>query len=201
MARKSCQVWVDGSYYSEKKHIAGTGAIVQGPDDDDEVALVQAFNITKFKIRDSKHAELWAATLALEQLKNFNIEKLTSDCPFVERRINDIREGTLDEDKYQGELFDRLKAALANQENMKVNRVRRDVGNIPLADGFAKSAAKNRTQDFSAKVKKVQAPCVFHAMNKRGRIARSTFFYHPEAPADGIYEDFNDDMEHDDLSM
>ncbi len=196
MAREHCQVWVDGSYYSEKKHKAGTAAIIQGPDPKDDIALVQAFNITKLDIRDSKHAELWAATLALEQMKNFNVERLTTDCPFVEKRIMEMRKGTLDEEKYNGQLFDRLRAALGHQPDMELRRVRRDDERIPLADGFAKSAAKNRTDSFSARTKMVQAPCIYHKINERGNIARSTFFYHPDAPADGVYADFDDDAEH-----
>ena len=203
MAREQCQIWVDGSYYSDQKHKAGTAAIIQGPGLKDDIALVQAFNITQLEIRDSKHAELWAATLALEQMKNFNVERLTTDCPFVEKRIMEMRKGKLDGGKYNGQLFDRLRAALDHQPEMELRRVRRDDERIPLADGFAKSAAKNRTQSFSARTEMVQAPCIFHKLNARGNIERSTFVYHPDAPADGIYAELDDDMdqEHSDLSM
>ncbi len=177
MARRNCEVSVDASYSNKSQHKAGAGAIITNPKRQNEMTLIQAFDMAQMDIQDSKYAELWGALLILEQLKNFNITKLTFDCSFIKSRLLDVMNGTLNEDKYQDPIFDRLKNAAANQNDMDLNHVPRNDENIKLVDRFSRVATrKNNADSISSIVTQYDAPFILHRMSNKGHIAQTTFY-------------------------
>ncbi|MGH1404037.1 MAG: hypothetical protein ACRBDL_07315 [Alphaproteobacteria bacterium] len=74
------RAWVDASFLNKDAQKAGTGAVITSTYDETDILFTMAFNITKLDLNDSKIAELWAATLVLEQLSKFQIKQLTYDC-------------------------------------------------------------------------------------------------------------------------
>ncbi len=181
MARKNCNVFVDSSFSQKSEHRAGAGSIITNPKRHNNIALIQAFNMSNMNIDDSKHAELWGATLILEQLKNFNVQKLTFDCSFVKSRILDVLNNKLNEEKYNGDLFDRLRGAVANQNDMALCHVDRKETHIKLVDSFSRVATKKQNVDrISAIVDQHGAPFILHHMNDEGYIARTMFFDAPD---------------------
>ncbi len=185
MARKNCNVFVDSSFAQKSEHEAGAGSIITNPKRHNNIALIQAFNMSNMNINDSKHAELWGATLILEQLKNFKVQKLTFDCSFVKSRILDVLNDRLNTDKYSGELFDRLRGAVANQNDMDLCHVDRKNTHIKLVDSFSRVATKRQNANRISKiVDQHGAPFILHRMNDEGYIDQTTFFNARE-PVDG----------------
>lgn len=183
MSREGCRIWTDGSFFGEDKNKAGGAAVVESTTKGaGGIAFVQAFNFTDLGLTDSHYAELWSATLALEQMKNFNVEKIISDCPFVEKSIRDIKAGKTGHERYEQDIFKRLADAIANQDDLHVERVRRKEQRIPVANKFARAAAKYKLAHFPDHVENVEAPCLLHRLNERGNITQTTFF--DNEPAD-----------------
>lgn len=177
MSREGCRIWTDGSFFGQDKNKAGGAAVVESTTKGTGgVAFIQAFNFTEVGLTDSHYAELWSATLALEQMKNFNVEKIVSDCPFVEKAIRDIKSGRTGHERYEQDIFKRLEQAIANQDDLHVERVRRKEQRIPVANKFARAAAKYKLVHFPNHVENVDAPCLLHRLNERGNITQTTFF-------------------------
>ncbi len=199
LARSNCKIWVDGSYYDTNKPKSGSAAVVLSPDDKEQrIAFIQAFNLTRANLRKSTDAELWGATLALEQMKNFNVTELITDCGFVKGKITSIMDDTLDPEQYRDQLYARLRDAIANQDDLHITQVKRSEQKIPIADKFAKAAAKEDFQKIAKHLPKVDAPCLFHHVSKQGRIKNTTLIQHLDQDIANDLDDFDGYKDHED---
>ncbi len=193
MARDNCRVWIDGSFYSGENAKSGSAAVVMAPKDKEErVAFIQAFNLTRLNLQKSTNAELWGATLALEQMKNFNVTELITDCGYVRDKVERIMNNTLENEYYEDELFTRLRDAIANQDDLHISQVKRSQQKIPLADKFAKAAAKENFNKISKHLAKTDTPCLFHTVSETGRIKRTTLIEHINHASIDDLDDFLD---------
>ena len=185
MARKKCHVFVDTSFAQKGEHKSGAGAIVTNPKRQEDITLIQAFDMADMDIDNSRHAELWGTTLILENLRNFNIEKLTFDCSYIGARIQDIMDDTLNEEKYNSALFERLRVAVKHQESMSLNCVERSDPHISLVDSFSRVATSDIASDQACVIaQQHHAPFLLFHMNSSAHIDRTTIFEAPE-PIEG----------------
>lgn len=176
-------LWVDGSFLDKNRNKAGTGAVITRADDADLNPVFSfAFNISSLRIRKSKHTELWAATLAMEQLEGFTINKLTFDSPITGNRIEGIRTGDVNYKRLYAEwretpdLYLRLKAALQDRDDMGIAHVNRKTELMPVADQFSRISANRRIARIFSTAHDNDVPCAYHILNREGNI-RQSFFY------------------------
>lgn len=196
LARTSCKLWVDGSYYSADGHKAGAAVVVKPNLDTQEkqFAFIQAFNLTRMNLKKSTEIELWGATLALEQMKNFQVTEIVTDSQYARDRIEEVLEGRSDSTKHSGDLFDRLKAAISNQDDLHVSWVKRDKESIPVADKFAKAAAKKDIEKIAKHLNGNRSPCMFHVVSKKGNIKRTSIVQNVanDSERDGFHQSLLD---------
>ncbi len=174
---EACDVWVDGSYFMDDNKKSGTGGVVTVANDPENVVLILAFNLTQMNISDSQVAELWAATLALERLKNANIARLTYDCSYTGSRIEEIKSGadivrekTAQRILGNPNLFRLLKHILKSHEDMELRRVDRSLELIPLSDKFSRYAAKDSEFNMRNRANEVGAPCIYRTLTENGQV-------------------------------
>ena len=147
------ELWTDGSFFDQTGAAGGAG-IYTNSDGKRPSVLCWTFNNSEFDISLSGEAELWAATIALENAEPQNVGMLYSDCPFVHSRINDIRAGTLNRRRYDSELYARLEKALSRQPQMATKWVKRDVRFLPIANAFAQSAAQEDIEEMNTQMRR-----------------------------------------------
>ncbi len=133
------EVWTDGSLL-DTEGVAGGAAIIC--DSDGKLQRTMSFEFNHLPIPESDYAELWAAAKTLNALKPGTIGRLTTDCPSVKSAIMNIRGGKGMSEAYPQNLRDALMVGVAAHPTMAVDKVTRGVGKIPLADQFAKAAAR-----------------------------------------------------------
>ncbi|MBL4803785.1 MAG: hypothetical protein JKY71_02880 [Alphaproteobacteria bacterium] len=133
------EVWTDGSYL-DGEGVAGGAAIICNADGKLQSTMSFEFNHLPMPVSD--FAELWAAAKTLNALKPGSVGRLTTDCPAVKGAIMDIRNGKGMNEAYPQNLRDSLMSGVAAHPHMAVDKVTRGQGKIPLADQFAKAAAR-----------------------------------------------------------
>ncbi|MGE4314098.1 MAG: hypothetical protein AB7E85_07500 [Pseudobdellovibrionaceae bacterium] len=134
------EVWCDGSFIHDKG-LKGAAAVYTNSEGKNPRVSCWTLNDAFFVVSESGAAELWAATLALENAPACKVGILNSDCPTVGSVIEKIRGGRLNPIRHSGPLFDRLADALKIQPQMAFRHVTRNVGKIPVANAFAQGAA------------------------------------------------------------
>lgn len=181
---KTYAIWVDGSYLDKDRNKAGTGVIVSESHDRTPL-FSMGYNISSLKIRKSKYPELWAATLALEDLGDLSIDRIVCDSPVTKHRIKNIRDGIGTAKGFERfraeyeevpELFDRLRAALNRHPDIKVKHVSRKKENIPHSDHLSRNAAKRRLARIFSGAHDLDIPCLYKIVNQDGE-PRQVFFY------------------------
>ncbi len=133
------EVWTDGSLL-DGEGVAGGAAIICNSDG--KLQRTMSFEFNHLPIPISDFAELWAAAKTLNALSPGSIGRLTTDCPAVKGAIMDIRGGKGINEAYPQNLREALISGVAAHPTMAVDRVTRGQGKIPLADQFAKAAAR-----------------------------------------------------------
>lgn len=202
---KSYQIWVDGSYLDKDRNKAGIGVIVSEKDNKTPLFAL-AYNISNLKIRKSKYTELWAASLAMTDLKDLNIQKITCDSPITKHRIRNIREGIttalgqerqdLEKDETP-ELLKHLKRALSHHPGIHVSHVNRKTDNIPHSDRFSRNAAKRRLARIFSSAHELDVPCLYKIVNQDGEHRQAYFFdkmdnYDMDDYIEGSFQDDQD---------
>lgn len=141
------EIWCDGSFI-HNKGLAGASAVYTDSDGKKPHVKCWSLNDAFFGVADSGIAELWAATLALENAPAQKVGMLHSDCPTVGSIMLKIAEGRLNPARHSGPLFDRLEAAMKTQPDLAYRHVTRNVGKIPVANAFAQGAAYENEDDL-----------------------------------------------------
>lgn len=177
-------IWVDGSFLDKDRNKAGLGVIVSKSDDQTPLLAI-AYNISSLKIRKSKYTELWAASLALSDLKDLDIDTLVCDSPVTKTRIKNIREGISTKRGFERltqeieetpELLDNLQKALIHHPDIHIKHVSRKKENMPHADHFSRYAAKRRLARIFSTANDLDIPCLYKIVNRDGE-PRQTYFF------------------------
>ncbi len=179
-----CNIWVDGSFLDKNRRKAGVGAVITDPNDDENMLLALAYNISNLKIKASKYTELWAATLAMEAMSEngITVKRITFDSPITKHRINGLRTGEINLERVLAEvedmpdLYERLQEALEQHPDMALQHVNRKTDNMPMADCFSRIAAKRRIARIASTAQDENIPCYYHVLNGDGEV-RQSFFY------------------------
>lgn len=181
-------LFVDGSFLDKNRNKAGVGVIVTPSKDiadyvvKDDISLILGYNISSLKIRASKYTELWAATLALEDLKDFKINRLVFDSPVTEDRITSFRdqvynyERILPEFLESVELYDRLMGVVDLHPDVELQHLKRERAHMPDADKASRVSATRRIARIFSMANERDAPCIYKILNQDGDV-RSISFY------------------------
>ncbi len=133
------ELWIDGSFF-DQEGLAGGAAILC--DKDGKIQTTYSYELNHLSIDISALSELWTAAYILKEMPSDSVGRLSSDCPAVIGAVNKIRAGKGLSEAYPLELRDLLSSGVRSQPNMALNKVTREQGKIPLADKFAKAAAR-----------------------------------------------------------
>lgn len=170
-------LFVDGSFHEKKRNKAGVGIILTPSKDisehtvKDDISLILGYNISALKIRASKYTELWAATLALEDLKDFKINRLVFDSPVTEDRITSFREHVYNLERMLPELYEvpglykRLYGVLDEHPDLMLQHLKRNKAHMPDADKVSRVSATRRIARIFSTANERNAPCVYKILN------------------------------------
>jgi ribonuclease HI len=162
LRRGLSDIWMDGSYL-EAENKAGAAAVICSAKGHKQRII--SFELSHLPVRISADAELWAAIHILESQPAGAIGRLNADCTTVTNRIERLRKGEGGKFNDNPIIIERLDAAIKAHPHMALHQVKRNTGHIPLADRFAKFAAKGGGDTKLEKLKRVVRglPCAFTA--------------------------------------
>ncbi len=190
---KPYRVWVDGSYLDKNRNKAGVGIIVTQADDPKTPILALAYNLSNLKIRQSKYTELWAATLAMEDLKDFEIKSLTFDSPITLHRIQGFRDNDFNEDRVFKEwdefpeLYKRLSQIIDAHPDMELRHRKRNKEHMPDADKFSRISATRRIARVFSHANEMDIPCLYNIVGENGKVRDIRFYDRMESYDVGEY--------------
>ena len=134
------ELWVDGSFF-DQDGLAGGGAVLC--DFDGKILSTLSFELNHLGITDSLQSELWTAVSALQKIQPESIGRIVCDNQIAVSAMEKIRTGKALKAGMDESLKAMLSRTVLSQPHMEISRnMTRGQGKIPLADGFAKAAAR-----------------------------------------------------------
>ncbi len=182
LPNKYYSAWVDGSYLDKNRNKAGVGIIITPSDAPKEPVLALAYNLSNLKIRQSKYTELWAATLAMEEMKDFKLKSLTFDSPITQHRIQGLRDNDFNEERVYKEwdefpqLYERLSKIIGHHPDMELRHRKRSKEHMPDADKFSRISATRRIARVFSHANQMDIPCLYNIVGENGKVRDIRFY-------------------------
>lgn len=139
------ELWVDGCFL-DQEGLAGGGAVIC--DFGGNILSTMSFDLNCLNITESVQSEFWTAISALQNMQTENLGRIICDNQQVVKAMERIRTGGALKFGLDERIKQDLSQAVLEQPQMMIVRIAdgknrpRNQGKTPIADGFAKAAAK-----------------------------------------------------------